>query len=391
MNVSVDSRKVVDVKGNVMERKCLVAKKDFAAGDLIYTEEPVVATLDADLEGKGTHCSYCLRAIQEATVIVSEASTHTSVFCSKECQVKAKSQFETLLFSLDPVLPSQLATQTPETDQEARKIAQTEYVDYVKKTTKNAPLLVAKLLGLQVEVEMSKLMAASKREPSAEIGSEDYSIYDHLERLRYLEVVPADEEHKLLSKVLEQAMPGLEQFITDERYAVMLGKMMYNSFGVCVGGGRDDRPASIHRPEDSERTRASCGTSRQHGSAFYQVSSYLTHNCTPSAQVAFQSGTSELALLASKDIKEGEELTVTYVDVTQHEGEALADARRRRRVELARGWRFACTCQRCIVEARELEAESSEQTDDGVGQMEDGSKVEKAVESFEQRQKGGLI
>lgn len=44
MNVSVDSRKVVDVKGNVMERKCLVAKKDFAAGDLIYTVS-------------GSHCS----------------------------------------------------------------------------------------------------------------------------------------------------------------------------------------------------------------------------------------------------------------------------------------------------------------------------------------------
>jgi import receptor subunit TOM20 len=394
MNVAVDSRKVTDGKGNLMERKCLVAKKDFTAGDLIYSEQPVVATLDADLEGKGTHCSYCIRSIEKGMAITSDQNGLSSVYCSKDCQLKAKSQYETLFFSLDSVIPAAIAAQSQEApiDNAARKEAQAQYIAYLKESTKTAPLLVAKILGLQVEVEMSKLMLASERKPSSEYADEEYSIHDHLERLRYLEVTPPAEESGLLAKVLATAMPGLDQFISDERYAVLLGKMMYNSFGVCYGGGRDDRPASIHRPEDVERTRTSYGTARQLGSAFFKVSSYLVHSCAPTGRVSFQAGTSELHLFATTDIKKGEEITVAYVDVAQHDGESVMESRRRRRIELARGWRFACTCKRCIQESQEAEENSLEdKVNDDVGPIEDGSKVDKAVENFEQRMKGGLM
>ena len=41
---------------------------------------------------------------------------------------------------------------------------------------------------------------------------------------------------------------------------------------------------------------------------------------------------------------------MAYVDVSQHEDETAADARRRRRYELARGWRFKCECALCSSE-----------------------------------------
>ena len=51
----------------------------------------------------------------------------------------------------------------------------------------------------------------------------------------------------------------------------------------------------------------------------------------------------------------------------------MADARRRRRIELARGWRFACTCERCAREA------------DGADEspMKDESRVSDAVNRVE--------
>jgi len=117
-----------------------------------------------------------------------------------------------------------------------------------------------------------------------------------------------------------------------------------------------------------ERTRTPNGTAHQIGSAFYRVSSYvrhllalhmsvlisrfhqLNHSCAPSAKPAFTSGTAELHLVATRDIKAGEEITVSYVDTSKRSKDNAMEARRRRRMELARGWHFACSCTRCEEE-----------------------------------------
>jgi import receptor subunit TOM20 len=50
-------------------------------------------------------------------------------------------------------------------------------------------------------------------------------------------------------------------------------------------------------------------------------------------------------------MKMGEELSVAYIDVAQRTEESTVTCRQRRRKELARGWRFACQCSRCVKEA----------------------------------------
>jgi import receptor subunit TOM20 len=66
--------------------------------------------------------------------------------------------------------------------------------------------------------------------------------------------------------------------------------------------------------------------------------------------VSFSTGTAQIGLTAERDLKKGDELTIAFVDITQHEGETALECRRRRRIELARGWRFACSCSRCEEE-----------------------------------------
>jgi len=99
----------------------------------------------------------------------------------------------------------------------------------------------------------------------------------------------------------------------------------------------------------------------------------LNHSCTPSARPSFDNGTAELHLIASRALKCGDELTIAYVDVSQQEGESVVDARRRRRIELARGWRFACTCERCAKEADGMDE----------GPARDESRVSDAVNRVE--------
>lgn len=66
----------------------------------------------------------------------------------------------------------------------------------------------------------------------------DFSLADHMERLRLVEVKPKEEELPLISAVLEKTLPGLEQFIPEERHLMLLGKVIYNAIGV---GSRDDK------------------------------------------------------------------------------------------------------------------------------------------------------
>lgn len=138
------------------------------------------------------------------------------------------------------------------------------------------------------------------------------------------------------------------------------------------------------RPEDVEKTRTPYGTQRQIGSALYTVSSYLVHSCQPSARPSFSSGTSELSLVATRNLKKGDMLTVAFVDVTQHADESVVECRRRRRIELARGWRFSCGCPRCVEESKSMTAE--EKATSTGDDRKDESKLESTVESLARRQ-----
>ncbi|KIK29127.1 hypothetical protein PISMIDRAFT_672528 [Pisolithus microcarpus 441] len=354
MNVAVKTIEV-PVKGQPntsTRKKTLVCTKDFEAGELIYKEEAIVTALDSDLQGKGTHCNHCLRSLDPSSAVRPESDRLDSAYCSTECLDKAKTHSQSLLFSLDSPLPAPLAPTILPAARAARDEAQQAFADYLKKREKAAPQLVARFIARQVSAETAKMIPGSAKgaEPVLTDGG-DYTLYDHLERLRYLDLTPPEEETKILREVLQHALPGLEQFVTEERHATYLGGMSYNAFGVYFGEGRDDKPEPAERPEDVEKSRTPLGTQKQVGAGFYAVSSYLNHSCIPSARPSFDKGTAELHLIANRPLKAGDELTVAYVDVTQKEGESVDEARRRRRIELVRGWRFACTCERCAQES----------------------------------------
>jgi import receptor subunit TOM20 len=82
---------------------------------------------------------------------------------------------------------------------------------------------------------------------------------------------------------------------------------------------------------------------------------------------------------------------MAYVDVTQGPNETRLEARRRRRQELARGWRFACECETCLREVEEGILKEGENKADGEKQIDEdealdigaGAKLEDAVRRFE--------
>ncbi|KAF9821281.1 hypothetical protein IEO21_00889 [Rhodonia placenta] len=361
-------------------RKVVVAERDFSEGEVIYKELPLVAALDADLEGKGTHCSQCLRQIEGDNAVRPESDRLNSVYCSPECQTKAKVQWQNLLFGLDSVLPEDLDNGMSRLTRQQRDEAQTKFTAWLKEQDKSLPLLTARFVARQVALETAKVLphqsgALADELAEATIAGDEYSLYDHMERLRFVDGNVSEEETKMLCDVLGAALPGLDKSLTDERHATYNGKLAYNAIGVVLGEGRDDRPTA-DRPEDETRTRTPHGTSRQVGSGYYPVSSYIAHSCAPSARPSFSSGNFELSLIAARPLEKGDEITIAWVDASQHADETAEGARRRRRFELARGWRFKCECSRCLEEA-------TDGNESDMGIEKDESKVEDVVHRVE--------
>ena len=69
-----------------------------------------------------------------------------------------------------------------------------------------------------------------------------------------------------------------------------------------------------------------------------------------------------MQLVAERDIDEGEELTMAYVDVAIHEGESPSEAFERRRKELEVGWKFKCGCPKCSEDRKTFDASKPEET-----------------------------
>ncbi|KAG5340433.1 hypothetical protein C0989_001673 [Termitomyces sp. Mn162] len=361
-------------------RKVLIVTEDVAAGEVIYKEQPVVTALDADLQESGKYCAHCLRSIQSGTSVElsKDANPINSTFCSKACLTANKTQSHNLLFTSESPLPPALGQPLSAEGRAARLKAQERYIALLKKEKRAAPVLLGRFIARQIAVETAKM--SNLATPDSDFtNAEGYLLADHIERLRYIDLKPSQEERHALVDVLQTALPGIENLVKDA-YATLLGKITYNAFGVCFGDGRDDKSVSAARPEDVEKTRTPLGTSRQIGTAFYTLSCYLAHSCDPNAHPSFSSGTAELSLVATRDLKKGDELTIAYVDVKKREGETTVECRRRRRIELVRGWRFACPCQRCVEEAKELSGE--EKVIDATLEK-DGSKVDAVVSRYD--------
>jgi len=366
-------------------RRILVVDKDVKAGEVIYKETPAVATLDPDLMSKGSHCAQCLRVIVPGLSLQPEGDLLSASYCSRECQTTARSKYGKLLFTLEPPVPEVAPEITPSMTS-GRKKGQEAFVKFLQSEDakfQSYTYLTAQFIAIYLMDELVQVTSGEGKSPFSSGSVDDYTLSDHFERLRYLELSKLEDQYKIVNDIFEHAMPGLERFLTLDRFCTLMGKMAYNAFGVTYSGGRDDKPESSLRPEDQEKTRTRYGTRKQIGSAVYLTSSYLTHSCNPNARISFQEGTSKLSLIAVQDINKGEELTVSFVDATQKEDETVEEARRRRRMELARGWRMSCPCDRCAEEA------PAESATSGTTTVQDGSKMEEAVQRFEEGMANG--
>lgn len=192
-----------------------------------------------------------MRSIKENTGVRPDSDRFDSAYCSKDCLVKATTYSQGILFTLESPLPEHLIPEAANLSKDERDRAQAAFAEYIRKSGKSTPELMARVIARQVSIETAQLITSMGQSPLANANvtltdGGDYTFNDHLERLRYLDVAAFEEGSKLFKAVLELAIPGLEHLATEERLSVYLGTMAYNAFGVCFECGRDNKVMSAH-------------------------------------------------------------------------------------------------------------------------------------------------
>ncbi|KAF9293834.1 hypothetical protein BGZ88_004835 [Linnemannia elongata] len=311
MNVKVDELpEGITAEGQKVVRRGLIATKDFAAGETIYSETPIISSLEPSLEGK-EFCHYCLKQIVEDESKVNCPTCTKVVFCSASCEKSATTEFHAVLCTKD--------------SEDAASPERSLY-DYTKETNNKYPEMIAKFLVRMVHEETLN-------------SGEEYNLFDHIERLRFLEVRPSAAEEKeieLLKVALGSKIPGIEEFINEERYLTLKGKLLYNAYGISTSLNADRSVEPSPEQYRSERDAPVVGA------GFYRVTSYMSHSCEPNTKIAYQDHNNNLAVVATKAVKAGEELHVGFID--QKNGELSTEQRRQ---ELFQHYRFKCMCSRC--------------------------------------------
>ena len=200
-------------------------------------EEPIVAALIPQLESRKLHCSHCLRRLEDQPLEIPEDPLKAA-YCSEACRSEAASAHYDLLFGTIrvPSLPNEGRPDLSVQEQAERVEAQQKLVSLYTKGSVS-PLLVARFLGKQVREEFEKLALndpESKRKARRpeDVDKRDYTLFDHIDRLRYMEVFAEEEEFKTIFQLLKTGMPGLENVISDEKYEALKGKMAYNAIGI---------------------------------------------------------------------------------------------------------------------------------------------------------------
>jgi import receptor subunit TOM20 len=113
---------------------------------------------------------------------------------------------------------------------------------------------------------------------------------------------------------------------------MLRGKFLYNAFAI---------PRSLNDLEPIESVTCEKEHYKQAdgsiGAGLYHIASYLSHSCEPNCEVKFDGN--KLSLVACRDLKEGEEVVVSFAP-------AGLGAKKRRNL-IKEKYRFVCKCSGC--------------------------------------------
>lgn len=135
-------------------------------------------------------------------------------FCSQNCEQAGSQQYHQFLCTNNKLSNT--------TENSASKFA-----GFTKESKLKYPQMIAQFLSGMVAEEVEKNKLGKSASP--------YSAWDHIERFKSATIKPTEElanEITMIKELLASKVPGIEEFLTDEIYLLLKGKLYENCFDV---------------------------------------------------------------------------------------------------------------------------------------------------------------
>ncbi len=167
------------------------------------------------------------------------------------------------------------------------------------------------------------------------------------------------------------------QFLTPEGFRSLLALIGRNGQGVGTSSfsawltnvDNDGKMEDVEPLVDSiyEAMEAESGMFLNvDGSALYARQSACNHSCEPNCEATFLSSDHTLSLVATRDVAEGDELFISYLNEC-----SLSRSRHSRQKILKENYLFVCRCSKCDEQADQADVTSEEDDDEEDGDMEE--------------------
>lgn len=352
---------------------------------MLFEEEPLVCCQFAWNEFCGYKaCNHCLRPLETAQENARRLTGRSDLilpfpqccetvkekivncedcgvlYCSNECRMKAFHQYHQNMC---------LHTKERNITHPLEKLVEAWKELHYPPETSNIMLLVRVLMVIQ--------QSSNKEETLAKFTNFCHRMVNE----------EADLAHKLIGKqfigqidlllsILKQSVHsnGVEQWLTPEGFRSLLALIGTNGQGVATSAisvwvkNSDDLNLPEKEKEQLDKfidqlyddlDKKSGTFLDNEGSALYALQSTCNHSCNPNVKAHFKNNNFILSMLATRDIKAGEEVLVSYLDDC-----TLARSRHTRQKILMENYLFKCNCSKCISEADEPDITSEEEMND---------------------------
>lgn len=362
----------------------LIATKEFKKDETLFKEKPLVSCQFSWNKLYGYKaCDHCLEPLETASenavrlandsnivlphheVCAARRAFHTkcpgpcgSVYCAQSCQEDAMKSYHRLLcHPPDPGHPLNILDEVwrsahypPETSSimlAARILATIAQSD-------NPEAMSAEFLTLMHDTANQKEQLVHKMLGDQFVGQ--------LEKLRSV------------MGLAFATQPTVSAFLTPDGFASLLALIGRNSQGIGTSAlavwvkevdklrMRKEERAKVDQLIDAVYDaidRHSGHFLNNEGAGLYAKQSTINHSCVPNAVVEFPFNRHELVVNATRNIAEGEEVLISYLDECE-----LERSKHSRAKLLAQNYLFNCSCPKCVSQLNEPDVTSDEEMSD---------------------------
>ncbi|KAL3276495.1 hypothetical protein HHI36_011875 [Cryptolaemus montrouzieri] len=362
--------------------KGLFTKKTLKEGSVIFDEEPLVSCqFSWNALYKYKACDHCLRPLETAEenarrltgkfdLVLPYPECCTTVkdtiiscekcgveYCCSECLINADTQYHKILCigskERSGCHPLELLN-------EAWK-----HIHYPPET--NSVMLIVRLLARIIQAPDPQVAISQTLQFCHRTFNEDAELAHKLLGEGF-----ANQISHLLS-LLQQALPHecIQQFLTENGFKSLLALIGTNGQGVGTSAISQWVSKSSELPltdakkleldqfidklyEDIEKHSGTFLDNE--GVALYTLQSAANHSCSPNAQATYLHNNFKVSLVALRDIAEGEEIYISYLDDC-----TLERSRHSRRKVLKENYLFSCNCEKCMDQADQPDMTSEDE------------------------------